>query len=293
MRAAKVIENPKKSIIMKGRKSSETLNTFMRELHMMRGMSMSQLLMRKTHDVVPMEDVSFVENQSVKYDSSLFAVGSHQKKRPDNVVLGRVYDGHTLDMFEFGIENYQGTAKFKATEHISADLKPILIFQGEQFEVSEKHKRIKNLLIDFFRIQDMKEANIVELKRVMVFTCRGDKEPIEVRHLECDEISEATVKRRTVPFREIGPCFNMRLRRDKMATFEAFKDACKKPKVRNPLKKKSDKNKYTNVFGETKGKVFVQHADIDTIVTRKFKGMRKGDIAAKKHAAKKLEAEDV
>ena len=67
-------------------------------------------------------------------------------------MLGRVFDGHVLDMFEFGIVNYKGTGEFKATEHISADLKPILIFQGEQFEVSEKHKRIKNLLIDFFRI---------------------------------------------------------------------------------------------------------------------------------------------
>ena len=84
--------------------------------------------MRKTHDVLPMEDASLVENQSVKYDSSLFAVGSQQKKRPDNVVLGRVFDGHILDMFEFGIENFKGTKAFKTTEHITSDLKPILMF---------------------------------------------------------------------------------------------------------------------------------------------------------------------
>ena len=76
-RQPKVIENPKKSIIMKGRKSSDTLNVLMKELHMMRGSNMSQLLMRKTHDVLPMEDASLIENQSVKYDSSLFALGSH------------------------------------------------------------------------------------------------------------------------------------------------------------------------------------------------------------------------
>ena len=146
-RAPKVIENPKKSFIMKGRKSSETLNELMKELHMMRGPGMSQLLVRKTHDVAPMEDASFIENQAVKYDSSLFVVGSHQKKRPDNLVLGRVFDGHVLDMFEFGVENYRGMRSFRAAEHISSDLKPILLFQGEQFEVSEKHKRIKSLLI--------------------------------------------------------------------------------------------------------------------------------------------------
>jgi ribosome production factor 2 len=130
-RAAKVVENPKRSIIIKGRKGSDTLNTLMRELHIMRGSGMSQLLWRKPHDIAPMEDASLIENQAVKYDCSLFALGSHQKKRPDNVVIGRVFDGHVLDMFEFGIENFKGTADFDATKHISADLKPILIFQGE------------------------------------------------------------------------------------------------------------------------------------------------------------------
>ena len=69
-RAPKVFENPKKSFIMKGRKSSETLNELMKELHMMRGPGMSQLLVRKTHDIAPMEDASLIENQAVKYDSS-------------------------------------------------------------------------------------------------------------------------------------------------------------------------------------------------------------------------------
>ena len=69
-------------------------------------------------------------------------------------------------------------------------MKPILIFQGEQFESSDAHKRIKSLLIDFFHQKNLKEANIQELKRVMVFTCRGEKQPIEFRHLECESINE-------------------------------------------------------------------------------------------------------
>lgn len=71
------------------------------------------------------------------------------------MVLGRVFDGHILDMVEFGVEEYKGCDQFKASEHINRDLKPILLFQGEPFENSDKHKRIKNLLLDFFRIQDM------------------------------------------------------------------------------------------------------------------------------------------
>lgn len=146
-REAKVEENNKKTIIMKGRRSSQTISTLLKDLQLMKGRDMVQMLVRRNHDFVPMEDSSLIENQAVKYDCSLFAVGSHQKKRPDNLVLGRVFDGHILDMFELGIQNFKGTNDFKVPEHITADLKPILIFQGEFFETSERHKRLKNLFI--------------------------------------------------------------------------------------------------------------------------------------------------
>jgi len=62
---------------MKGKKSSETLNSLLHDLHKMRGSDMSQLLMRKNYEVYPFEDASLLEKTSVKYDMSLFAVGTH------------------------------------------------------------------------------------------------------------------------------------------------------------------------------------------------------------------------
>lgn len=59
--------------------------------------------------------------------------------------MGRLYDQHILDMFEFGVHNYQGIEDFKS-EDVSNQLKPILMFQGEQFEFSDKHMRLKNYL---------------------------------------------------------------------------------------------------------------------------------------------------
>lgn len=41
-----------------------------------------------------------------KADASLFAFGSHSKKRPSNLLLGRLFDGHLLDMFELGVERF-------------------------------------------------------------------------------------------------------------------------------------------------------------------------------------------
>lgn len=245
--------------MMKGKKSSETINQLLRELHAMRGTDMSQLLMKKTHDVSPLEDASMVERSCVKHDASLFMVGNHQKKRPHNLVMGRCFDGHVLDMFEVGVEDYKGCDQFAAPELLGKDLKPVLMFQGEPFDNSDRHKRLKNLLVDMFKMQDIQTVEISTLQRVLVFTCRDEASPIEVRHLECKEVSEHLVKRNAVPFREVGPYFAMRLRRDKMATTDLFKEACRKPKVANVDKKKADKNKFTNELGETKGKVFVQN----------------------------------
>ena len=61
-----------------------------------------------------------------------------------------MFDGHVLDEFEMGIENYKGIKDFAPPKHVQSDDKPILIFQGEAFENSDKHKRLKNLLIDMF-----------------------------------------------------------------------------------------------------------------------------------------------
>lgn len=111
------------------------------------------------------------------------------------------------------------------------------------------------------------------MQRVLVFTSRNETDPIEVRHLESGDINESLVKKDRVAFREVGPCFNLRIRRDKMAANELFKEACTQPKIHNVEKKKQDKNKYTTVLGETKGKVYVQHQDMDTLALRKFRGV--------------------
>lgn len=96
-----------------------------------------------------------------------------------------------------------------------------------------------------------------------------------------------------MPFREVGPSFNMFLRRNKMASTDLFKEACRTPKVRNPQTKKADKNKFTTALGENKGKVFLQHQDLETIALRKFKGLGKRAGKTNTTGVEKLEAEDV
>ena len=54
-----------------------------------------------------------IEFLSQKNDASLWALGSHSKKRPHNLTFGRMYDGHVLDILEFGLENYKSLNEFK------------------------------------------------------------------------------------------------------------------------------------------------------------------------------------
>ncbi|CAE7566604.1 RPF2 [Symbiodinium sp. CCMP2456] len=62
--------------------------------------------MRK-HEEHPFEDSHKLEQLCKKFDHSLFAFGSSSKKRPARLILGRLFDGHLLDMQEFGVEDYK------------------------------------------------------------------------------------------------------------------------------------------------------------------------------------------
>lgn len=201
-REPKLYENPKRSMLIKGNKTSQAVLSLLRDIYTMRGGSdLSKLFLRKSHEMQPFEDVGPIEQLSLKTDCSLFALGTHQKKRPNNLVLGRCFSGHILDMFEFCVNNYSPMHNFKCKD-VNGQLKPILIFQGESFEFSDKHRRMKNFLLDFFQQTDYEEANIAEMKRVMVFTAVSES-TIVFKHLEVNPgkaINETDVANATLKF---------------------------------------------------------------------------------------------
>jgi ribosome production factor 2 len=162
-------------------------------------------------------------------------------------------------------------------------IKPIILFQGEHFDFSTKHRRFKNFLIDFFRIGDYSEANIAEMKRVMVFTST-DESTLTFKQFEVNPgstVNQTDVKNLTLNMSEVGPRFSLVWRRYKLASDELFKEACKQPKIRNPVLHKNRKNVYTDSYGQKHGKVFLQRADTNTLVTRKWKKQKPGTEAAK------------
>jgi len=79
--------------------------------------------------------------------------GSHSKKRPDNLVIGRFYDHHIYDLVEVGVENFKSLQSFSYDKKISPKMgsKPLIAFLGEGFESIEELKHLKEVLLDLLR----------------------------------------------------------------------------------------------------------------------------------------------
>lgn len=75
------------------------------------------------------------------------------------------------------------------------------------------------------------------MKRVIVFTAVDDV-TIKFRQYEIPKISEPEVLKASLEMKEIGPHFDLKLRRSQVGSHDLFKLACKKPKLVNIEKKK-------------------------------------------------------
>ncbi len=113
-REPKAVEDRKRSVLIRGHTCSQRVLQVMRDLHTLRRPD-SAVMSRKHPDLsLPFEDQAVsLEKLAGKEDAALFAFGSHSKKRPDNLVLGCMFDGHLLDMHELGVANFKALAEFK------------------------------------------------------------------------------------------------------------------------------------------------------------------------------------
>ncbi|XP_058454579.1 ribosome production factor 2 homolog isoform X2 [Malaya genurostris] len=150
-REPKTIENPKKTLIMEGRKCSNEIRQALKDLYLFKKPLAS--LMRRNNDVTLFEDATPLEQLAKSNDCQLFMFGSSSKKRPNNLILGRIYDEQVLDMVEFGIKEYKSLQDFK-NEKVSAFVKPVIVFNGYKWKLTEELRRLRSLLLDMFHIDN-------------------------------------------------------------------------------------------------------------------------------------------
>ena len=103
-RAPRLVEELKKVLLLHGGKSSAVLKDVLSDLGALkRGECLK--LSRKNEAVRPFESggEGSLEFLCLKADCSLFCLANHSKKRPHNLVLGRMFDFKILDMLELGV----------------------------------------------------------------------------------------------------------------------------------------------------------------------------------------------
>lgn len=79
--------------------------------------------------------------------------GSHSKKRPNNLVIGRMFDHHVYDMIELGVEKFNSIDSLGGGRKSAPQLgsKPCFVFIGEAFDTKPEFQHLRELLLDFFR----------------------------------------------------------------------------------------------------------------------------------------------
>lgn len=111
-----------------------------------------------------------------------------------NLVLGTTFDSKLLDMFEFEVANYIPIEYFAKDIDIDSCMKPVILFQGDIFETDFQYVRLRNYFIDFFRLHDIEDVEITDLRRVIIISCADDK-VIKIRSYQLDGFNEHNVRK--------------------------------------------------------------------------------------------------
>ncbi|TMW56701.1 hypothetical protein Poli38472_006711 [Pythium oligandrum] len=274
----KLVENTKGLLIMRGNKTSDEVNKLLRDLRMLKAPDAK--MMGKKNDIHPFDDETKIEFLTQKNDTSLFMVGSNTKKRPNNLVLGRTFDGHILDIMELEFSNFKSIDDFKCKSKKAPGSKPAFVFTGDQWESNETFAKLKNLLIDVFRGTVIEQINVKGIDHAIV--CTAWKEKVFFRSYSID-FKKADGVHPRVELEEMGPRFDLHFRRQKLASADLMKAATKKPKGLAPKKIKNISR--DELTGDKLGRIHLGKQDIYSMQSRRVKALRKAPSELKNDAA--------
>lgn len=284
---AQLVEGAKSALLLKGIRCSDSMSTVLKDLRAMKAPYAK--LLSKNNVIVPFEDEGqqSLEFLTTKNDCSLFALASHNKKRPNNLCIGRTFDRKILDIAELGIVKYKSLADYAGNPKKRLGSKPMMLFVGDKWHLDADCKRLQNLLIDFYRGDPVQKIVLSGIDHIIVFTIAGDpgaddsvKPLIHQRTYYCKLKRNPNGGKAPLPYlTPSGPDMDFVLRRTEFATPDVWKLATKQPSVNKTKKKK--KNQSTNIFGETIGRLHLEKQDIEKMGGRKSKALRKAEAIEK------------
>lgn len=281
-RAPKLVENEKKTLILHGTKTSHVLNTVLTEIYHLKKEN-SIKYTRKNDKIRPFEagGESSLEFFSEKTDCGLFVFGSHSKKRPDNLVIGRFYDHHVYDLVEVGVENFKSLQSFSYDKKIAPKLgsKPLIAFVGEGFESVGELKHLKEVLLDLLRGEVVENLNLVGVDRMYVCTAVSSNR-VYLSHCALRLKKSGSVVPR-MELVEVGPSMDLVVRRHRLPNEGLRKEAMKA--APDHTKKKLKNVKGDPILGKT-GKIYIPDQKVgEMTLPYNAKGMKRERREAKKN----------
>ncbi|KAJ0969952.1 hypothetical protein J5N97_022829 [Dioscorea zingiberensis] len=284
-RAPKLVENGKKTLILHGTKTSSLLNDVLTQIYHLKRDSAVKYT-KKNKEIRPFESggEASLEFYSLKNDCSLFVFGSHSKKRPNNLVLGRMYDHHVYDLVELGVENFRPMESFVYDKKVAPRIgsKPFFTFIGEAFESVEELKHLKEVLLDLFRGEVVENLNLAGVDRVYVCTAIS---PTTVFFSHCAlrlKRSGSTIPRMELV--EIGPSMDFVVRRHRLPNDSLKKEAMKTASQQH----KKVKNVSRDVVQGKIGKIYIPDQQVGGMaLSNDIKGLKRQRREAKMNTATK------
>lgn len=297
----KVFENTKKILFLRGANTSSVINDAMNDLSAITKPNCKKL--KKRNAFHAFEGRQHLEFLGHKNDCSLFCFGSDSKKRPNNLVLGRQFDFHVLDMIEFGIVAMDrlemGTTKGQSIGSIGS--KAFFVFEGSEFDSEPFFIRLKNFFLDFFRGSTDSEINLDGVDRVVYVSlrsstgddavvapsddCIGTKPQAEkgnavvcFRHYAvAKSLSAVGIPRNAnnVKLVDVGPNFDLEIRRVCWAPSAEFKQACKIPREAMAHLRSTAENVKGDELGNLRGQLHMGKQDLAELNLRRFKAHKK------------------
>lgn len=276
---SQLVEGARAGLLLKGIKCSNSMSTILKDMRSMKAPNAK--LLTKNNMILPFEDAGqqSLEFLTTKNDCSLFAMASHNKKRPNNLIMGRTFDRHILDMVELGVTRYKSLADYSGGPKKRIGSKPLMLFCGDKWHLEGEFKRLQNMLIDFYKGDPVDKFVLSGMDHMMVFTVAEptagavtEKPTVHQRTYFCKLKKNPNGEKVPIPYLvNSGPDMDFKIRRTQFASKEMWNLALKQPAG---VKAKKTKNHTTNIFGETIGRLHLDKQDVDKMQGKKSKSLR-------------------
>jgi len=165
----KIYENfdSNKILLLLGPKTSQLIRNVIQDIDKMKACCSKKL--RRNNEIRNFDPESKTDLLFIcqKNNCSIFCVASHNKKRPHNLIFGRIYNVHLLEMIELGVNFFISGSHLSKKVEYQMLYKPYIAFVGIAFDLKPDCQVIRSLFLDIFRGYNTISININAIKSVV------------------------------------------------------------------------------------------------------------------------------